>query len=142
MRTSRKVCIEPDPDIEVIAVEECILKAGFVVFQRVEFLLGGHDFGVARVDVLYVIERHVVIVSFHFVIQQVEIDDDALVFLGFIAAYAAFVARVHRLPVVEYEIEIVIFERLNRSESRKSGVVPVGIVAGGENGRGHGHEKK
>ena len=53
--------------------------------------MGGHDFRAARVDVLYVIERHVVIVSFHFVIQQVEIYDDALVFLGLIAAYAAFV---------------------------------------------------
>ena len=134
--------IEPDPDIEVIAVEECLLEACFVVFQRVEFLLGGHDFRAARVDVLYVIERHVVIVSFHFVIQQVEIYDDALVFLGLIAAYAAFVARVHRLAIVENDIEIVIFERLYRSESRKPGVVPVRIVAGGENGRSHGHEKK
>ena len=93
--------IEPDPDIEVVVVEACILEAGFVVFQRVEFLLGGHDFRAAQVDVLYVIERHVVIVSFHFVIQQVEIDDDALAFLGLIAAYAAFVARVHRLAIVE-----------------------------------------
>ena len=79
----------------------------------------------------------------HALLDQVRYcEDDALVFLGLIAAYAAFFARVHRLAIVENDIEIVIFERLYRSESRKPGVVPVRIVAGGENGRSHGHEKK
>ena len=134
--------MNPTPTVRKLLLRRAPHETGVIVLQLVEFFLGGHDFRAARVDVLYVIERHVVIVSFHFVIQQVEIDDDALAFLGLVAADAAFVARVHRLAVVENDIEIVIFERLYRSESRKPGVVPVRIVAGGENGRSHGHEKK
>ena len=124
--------VEADSHVEPVAVHAAAEIAGLCVGQFLHLFLRGHDSGLSRVGGPRVVKRDVVIVPFDSRFQQVEEDDDALVVFGLVAGYARFVARIDGFIVVQHEVVIVAVERLCRGECPAARVIPVRVVAGGE----------